>query len=120
MTVPDTEFNQKFVDAMKARMAVSYYKYGPVAQGYPHRVDALASLAQRLECYRQTGNAEYLMDAANFAMIEFMHPAHPNAHFTPTDSDGSPGRITRNLNAVSYTHNKDAIPVDSLEPLEGE
>jgi hypothetical protein len=92
--VPDTEFSEKFVRGMRNRMAVSYFKYGPVASAYPHKVDAIASLRRRLDLYAATGNTEYLMDAANFAMIEFMHPRHAAAYFKATDSDGSPGRVT--------------------------
>jgi hypothetical protein len=33
------------------------------------------------------------MDAANFAMIEFMRPRREGARFEPTDSAGSPGRV---------------------------
>lgn len=44
----------------------------------------------------EPGNAEYLVDAANMLMIEFMHPAHPKAHYTATDSAGSPGRVAQN------------------------
>jgi hypothetical protein len=80
------------------RMAVSYHKYGAVADGYPDRVDAMASLKLRLDRYAETGNTEFLIDAANFAMIEFMHPRHPAAHFRPTDSDESPGRLTTSGN----------------------
>lgn len=90
--VPSTEFSQPFAQGMADRMAMSYFKYGEVRAAYPHRVDALASLQTRLDKYRQTGNTEYLMDAANFAMIEFMHPRHPDAHFLPSDSKESPGR----------------------------
>jgi len=46
----------------------------------------------RMRKYAETGNTEWLIDAANFAMIEFMHPRHPHAHFTGTDDDASPGR----------------------------
>lgn len=42
------------------------------------------------------GNTEYLVDAANFLMIEFMHPAHPKAHYRATDKEGSPGREAYN------------------------
>lgn len=73
-------------------MVVSFYKYGPVAEGYPHKVDAVGSLTTRLRKYCETGNTEYLMDVANFAMIEFMLPRHPTAFFAGTDDDGSPGR----------------------------
>jgi hypothetical protein len=90
--VPDTEFSERFAQGMADRMSVSYCKYGPVAEAYPSRVDAIASLKQRLEKYERDGNTEWLMDVANFAMIEFMHPRHPKAHFRATDSKESPGR----------------------------
>lgn len=90
--VPASEFSHQFVQGMADRMAVSYCKYGAVRDAYPHRVDAIASLRKRLEKYEQTGNTEWLMDVANFAMIEFMHPRHPEAHFRATDSKESPGR----------------------------
>ena len=92
VAAPLTEVSQPFVQGMADRMAVSFYKYGPVAEGYPDRVDAIASLKQRLDRYAQTGNTEWLMDVANFAMIEFMRPRHPQAHYRPTDSKESPGR----------------------------
>jgi hypothetical protein len=87
-----SEFSQDFVDKMQARMMMSYYKYGPVKDAYPHKVSALESLRQRLERYEETGNTEWLVDVGNFAMIEFMLPAHKNAHFRATDSQESPGR----------------------------
>lgn len=34
-----------------------------------------------------------MIDVANFAMIEYMYPRHPNAHFEATDSDASPGLV---------------------------
>jgi hypothetical protein len=91
-SVPSSEFSEAFAQGMYDRMAVSYGKYGAVAEAYPKRVDAIASLKKRLEKYEQTGNTEWLMDVANFAMIELMHPRHPEAHFRATDSRESPGR----------------------------
>lgn len=91
--VPKTEFSEDFVQGMKNRMHVSFFKYGPVADAYPFKVDAIASLMQRLRKYAETGNTEWLIDAANFAMIEFMHPRHPHAYFAGTDDDASPGRV---------------------------
>src|SRR4051812_29600342 len=78
------EVSEFFLDGMRNRMAVSFYKYGPVADAYPEKVNALDSLQLRLKKYQETGNAEFLMDAANFAMIEFMHPSHPEAFFQGT------------------------------------
>ncbi|MCB9379408.1 MAG: hypothetical protein H6513_01820 [Acidimicrobiaceae bacterium] len=93
LAAPTGEFSYEFVQGMANRMAVSYHKYGALADAYPHRMDALASIAQRLSMYAETGNTEWLMDVANYAMIEFMHPGHPVAHFEATDSDASPGRV---------------------------
>jgi hypothetical protein len=102
--VPDTEFSERFVQGMRDRMGVSYFKYGPVAAAYPSRVDAIESLKRRLDKYAEDGNAEWLMDVANFAMIEFMHPRHAGAHFRATDSDESPGRVW-NSGAVNDSAN---------------
>lgn len=94
VSCPPSEVSEPFIEGMRNRMAVSYYKYGPVAEAYPHRVNALESLLVRLQRYEQSGNTEWLMDVANFAMIEFMYPRHPNAFFQGTDDDASPGRVS--------------------------
>lgn len=95
-----TEFSDEFVHKMQNAMCVSFYKYGALAEAYPSKLDAVASLKLRLDKYAETGNTEYLVDAANFAMIEFMRPRHPKAHYKATDADGSPGRVA--LNAAIY------------------
>jgi hypothetical protein len=87
-----TEFSPQFVELMKNRVAISYYKYGMLKDGYPHKVDAIGSLGERLRRYAETGNTEWLVDVANFAMIEFMFPRHSSAHFEGTDDEDSPGR----------------------------
>jgi hypothetical protein len=89
----ESEISNQFIQGMLDRMCVSRFKYGPVKEAYPHKVSAISSLETRIALYKQTGNTEYLMDAANFAMIEFMLPGHPKAHFKPTDSNESPGRV---------------------------
>lgn len=89
LVAPESEFSPVFVQYMANRMAVSFHKYGLVADA---PIDAVASLRQRLERYLADGNTEWLVDAANFAMIEYMHPRHCEAHFSATSSDESPGR----------------------------
>jgi hypothetical protein len=90
--IPPSEYSEQFINGMLTRMAVSFSKYGVVKDAYPHKVNALESLHKRLDKYLTDGNTEWLMDAANFLMIEFMYPSHPNAHFKSTDSNESPGR----------------------------
>lgn len=102
-----TEFSEPFVQGMKDRMTISYYKYGPVVEAFPHKVNAITSLTDRLRKYAETGNTEFLMDAANFAMIEFMFPSHPEAFFEPTDSDQSPGRRAARKGTVDHRDNNE-------------
>jgi hypothetical protein len=109
MSVEDilkTEFSETFVKGMRDRMVVSFHKYGKVAQA-KGKVNFIASLTDRLRKYAETGNTEWLIDAANFAMIEFMHPSHPEAHFAGTDADASPGRILARSNKVDHGRNED-------------
>lgn len=101
----ETEFNELFIQGMRDRMVISFYKYGPITDGFPYKVNAIASLTDRLRKYAETGNTEFLIDAANFAMIEFMRPAHPEAFFEPTDSDQSPGRRTSRTGTVDMRSN---------------
>ena len=89
------DFEEMFVDLMRNRMVVSRHKYGSVADA-AGKVNNISSLTDRLRKYADTGNTEFLVDAANFAMMEFMYPQHPKAHFEGTDSDASPGRRAMN------------------------
>lgn len=102
-----TEVSRTFIQGMADRMAVSFHKYGAVKQAYPKDVDAIASLKTRLERYLEDGNTEWLMDVANFAMIEFMLPRHPKAHYRPTDSNESPGRTKTDGRSAGQNHNLD-------------
>lgn len=85
-----SEVSKDFLQGMIDRMAVSYHKYGAVKDA--DGLDPIRNLNERIHLYLNTGNREWLMDAANFAMIEFMYPQHKEAHYRPTDSKESPGR----------------------------
>lgn len=85
---PESEVSHDFFQYMINRMVTSYHKYGPVAEATT--VDCMSSAWQRMAKYHQTGNTEWLVDAANFLMMEFMK--HPDG-FRATDSDESIGRV---------------------------
>jgi hypothetical protein len=89
--------NYKFQDRMAQAMTVSYHKYGPVAEAYPHKVNAISSLKKRLKLYKETGNGDYLIDVANFAMIEFMFPANEKAFYDKVDE-----LLLDNANTLDY------------------
>lgn len=85
------DFSKEFISKMQNAMVMSHYKYGWCSQTYPELAQAYKSIKTRLELYEKTHNLEYLVDVANFAMIEFKHPAFKDAEYIPTDSDSSPG-----------------------------
>lgn len=88
------EYSEKFDDLRKKMMIVGHYKYGPVRENLNSRlVQIIPTLEKRLKAYKETGNTEFLADIANFAMMEFMYPQHPKAHYKPTDSSESPGIV---------------------------
>jgi hypothetical protein len=107
--VPASEFSPMFAQGMLDRMCISFHKYGPVAAAFPEKVDAVRCILLRLARYMGKAallhavcglpgaigdhNTEWLMDAANFAMIEFMYPRDPRAHFSATPAEESPGRV---------------------------
>jgi len=87
-----TEFSPEFVQKMKNRMVVSYAKYGPIARHFAQgEASAFDGILKRLDLYIETDNTEWLVDAANYCMIEFMYPKFPKAHFKATDDSESPG-----------------------------
>lgn len=89
-----TEYSEEFDRLRQNRMLTSFHKYGPLKENCRlGMVDMIASLEKRIEAYKETGNTEFLVDAANFCMIEFMHPQHPQAHFRATSSEESPGIV---------------------------
>ena len=105
--IAETECSKVFFEGMRNRMVVSFYKYGHVGDAYPDKVDAIGSMMDRLRKYASDGNTEWLMDAANFAMIEFMFPRHPEAHFEGTDADASPGRRSLRTGKADDRDNRD-------------
>lgn len=85
------DFSEAFVTKMKNAIEMSHYKYGSPQKTYPELAQAYRCISERLEMYLKTKNKDYLIDIANFAMIEFMCPSFDDAFYKPTDSDESPG-----------------------------
>lgn len=77
-----TEYSDRFDKLRQNRVEVSFYKYGTAKDNFGEKlVNALESHDMCIKKYRETGNTEYLCDAANYLMFEFMYPQIPNAVF---------------------------------------
>ena len=102
MDILDKEYSKKFDDLRKNRVEVSYNKYGPAKINFGDKlVNSLDSANMCIEKYRATGNTEYLCDAANYLMFEFMYPQRSDAYFKATDSSKSAGHA-----GVAYLEDK--------------
>jgi hypothetical protein len=73
----DPSFLQKMVN----RLLVGHYRYGENGS----RQDYLRRARQALTDYANTGNVEFLIDAANYAMLEAHYPLHYNVHLKAVD-----------------------------------
>ena len=102
-----TEYSERFDKLRKDAMETSFYKYGPNKKDYSEYkcMDAIANLKKRLQAYEETGNTEFLIDVANFAMIEFMYPQKEGAYYKPTDS-GAVETIGFGINELNREVNK--------------
>lgn len=86
------EYSDKFDEYRQNRVELSFYKYGTAADNFGMKlVNALESHDMCIKKYLDTGNTEYLVDAANYLMFEFMYPQKDNAYFKATDSKESAG-----------------------------
>ena len=88
------EYSDRFDQIRKKMVEMSYYKYGPARQNYSSgNVQAIPSCLNAIEAYKDTGNTEYLADAANYLMFEFMWPQVDGARYKPTSEKESAGIV---------------------------
>jgi hypothetical protein len=105
----EKEYSFKFDEIRKKMMQTSYFKFGTVEDNYKTigGLKAIPSLKAKLKEYEETGNTEFLADVANFAMIEFMYPQHPNAYYKATDGYTQGKRTTVGISVNEMRDIKD-------------
>ena len=63
-----TEYSNKFDEIRKDLVVQSYFKYGKASRNFVSGyVDAIGSLKKCIQKFEETGNLEYLADAATIA-----------------------------------------------------
>lgn len=88
----EEEYSEQFDELRKNRVRTSYYKYGSIKVNATNNLyDIMETCQMCIEKYKQTGNTEYLCDAANYLMFEFMYPQKDGAYFKATSSRESAG-----------------------------
>lgn len=88
----EKEYSSKFDEARKNRVKTSFYKYGSAKENYGKRLsNPIKNLQLCIDKYKETHNTEYLVDAANYCMFEYMYPQFDDAYFRATSSEESAG-----------------------------
>lgn len=100
------EYSLEFDEKRKKAMWMSFYKYGPLAINYGQNlVSAIGNIELCLANYHKTGNTENLINLANYAMVEYMYPSLPNAHYRATDSHESAGYAGMSVREMDEKYN---------------
>ena len=88
LEVPDTielknhkkQIFKMFAQTMLNRLFVGEFRYGPAAR----RQYYFTRLKKEIVAYEKTGNAEHLLNVANYCVLEWITPEHSKHHFNPT------------------------------------
>ena len=76
---------EEFFSLMRNRLVQGAFRYGLLGDICKPTYDRLGSLINRIGNYRETGNLEHLVDAANCLLLEFVEGNHPKRHFNAED-----------------------------------
>lgn len=88
-----SEWSNEFELLMRNRLIFGAYRYGKMRCKPDY--DYIDSLLDRAKKYLKDGNQEYLVDIANFAMLEFVDGKHSNKHFKTIDDHNYHTRIKK-------------------------
>lgn len=80
-----TEWSIDFENLMRNRLLLGALRYGKIGIKNKPKYDRVESMIKRLTKYKETGNKEFLVDIANFCLLEFVERNHPNEHFSSID-----------------------------------
>jgi hypothetical protein len=84
--VYERNWSPRFVELMRNRMALGFFRYGGLITESLRRYDNVASAIRRLRLYLVDGNQEHLVDAANLCLCEFVtKSSNPRAEWRPVD-----------------------------------
>lgn len=87
-------YQEKFIEMMRHSILHSFYRYGNAKKTYPVLAQAISCVQERLDYYINgrpfkniaPHNKDYLIDVANFAMLEAMFPHDNHSSFAKPDA----------------------------------
>lgn len=82
----ETEWSPKFERLMRNRLIMGSFRYQRFeVKRKSFDYDCAHEAVVRIERYKQDGNTEHLVDAANMLLLEFEFGRHPRKHFASID-----------------------------------
>lgn len=83
----ETEWSPQFEFLMRNRLIMGAFRYGLLSEKRKKgkKWDLLEPIRKKVEKYEETGNVEYLVDAANYCLLAFECDDHPLKHFKALD-----------------------------------
>ena len=77
---PKLQIFKMFAQTMVNRLYVGDLRYGPPDKKQRY----FSRLQKEVRAYKVTGNAEHLLNIANYCVLEWIAPEHKDHHFNPT------------------------------------
>lgn len=83
----ETEWSPEFEQLMRNRLLMGCLRYGPLLakKKVGHKWDLMGAVEKKIKLWKATGNDEYLVDIANYCLLEFACGAHVTKHFHALD-----------------------------------
>ncbi len=83
-----TEWVPLFEKLMRNRLVMGALRYGTLERKRKigHKWDLMGAVEKKAALYNETGNTEYLVDIANYCLLEFECGSHPKKHFKALDN----------------------------------
>ena len=94
-SLKETEWSPTFEKGMRDRLIMGAIRYGCLHERGKPKYDRISSAIKRFEKYKETGNAEFLLDIANLCLLEFEEPNHSNFHFSAIDEHNEHVKILK-------------------------
>lgn len=85
-TLLESQWSPRFETLMRNRLLMGAFRYELFEEKQnDFNYDCAAEAVVRIQRFKDTGNTEHLVDAANMCLIEFEFSNHPNKHFASID-----------------------------------
>ena len=83
-----SEWSTTFEGYMRNRLLMGAMRYGTLAEKRKRKIkwDLMGAIESKIKLHHETGNDEYLVDIANYCLLEFEVGDHPKKHFRALDN----------------------------------